>query len=137
MSTKSKQGRSAFHHGWSLLGAAFRALWFVARLAYQGLVLAAEGGFWLLHGVRRLAHLGTRAVKAAKVASAGVVYCPDGHAIPVGKGDRVHACDACGFRYRGSPLLCPNTECEAPIAAYVSCPTPGCGLSVASPFRSH
>ena len=131
----SKRGHSAGHFFFSLLHAAFSLLWFTARLAYRGTVLGAEGIFWAGHGARSLAGLGVHALKAASVASTGVVHCPDGHEIEVGKSRTVHACDSCGFRYRGSPLLCPNPECEAPVASHVNCPT--CALSVPSPFRSH
>jgi hypothetical protein len=135
MSTKKKHSHSAVHHGRSLLSSAWRWSWLLTRLCYRGLVLIAEGVFWGVHGARSLVHLGAHAITAAKAARAGVVHCPDGHPIHVGMGNTVHACDACGFRYRGSPLLCPNPECEAPIAGHVNCPT--CALSVASPFRSH
>jgi hypothetical protein len=135
MSSKKKHGHSAVHQARSLFGSALRLAWFLTRLSYRGLVLVAEGIFWGVHGVRSLVHLGAHSIKTAKVAATGIVHCPDGHAIPIGKGNTVHACDSCGFRYRGSPLLCPNPECEAPIASHVNCPT--CALSVHSPFRSH
>lgn len=119
----------------ALVAAAFRLARFLVVLAYRLAVGAVEGVLWILLGVKSLVGFGVQVGKSAKAAATGVLRCPDGHAILIGRGDTVHACTACGFRYRGSPLACPNPECEAPIAAYVSCPT--CGLSVSSPFRGH
>lgn len=107
----------------------------IARLLYRCLVFAVEAFFWCLHGLSSLFGFGKQAVRSARALATGVVRCPDGHEIPITAGDTVHACTSCGFRYRGSPLLCPSSECEAPVASYVSCPT--CSLSVSSPFRGH
>ncbi len=133
MSSHKKQGHRS--HSKSLIGRIVHGALFIATFAYRALVLGVEGVFWLVHGLWSLGSLGRQAYHAAHVARTGVLRCPDGHVIPVSAGSIVHACSACGFRYRGSPLRCPNSECEAPVASVVSCPT--CSLSVQSGLRGH
>jgi hypothetical protein len=58
----------------------------------------------------------------------GALHCPDGHVIPL---EGVFECSSCGFRYRGSGLVCGNVECRA-HTPYVNC---SCGLSVRNPYR--
>ncbi len=117
-----------------LIKATFKLGRFLLGLAWRLATFTVEAALWLFLGVKSLFGFGRQLSRSARAAATGVVYCPDGHAIPIGTGDVVHSCSSCGFRYRGSPLVCPNPECEAPVAAYVDCPT--CGLSVSSPFRS-
>jgi len=58
----------------------------------------------------------------------GALHCPDGHELPL---EGEFECAACGYRYRGSALLCGNVECRA-ITPYLNC---ACGLSVRNPYR--
>ena len=107
----------------------------LARLLVAILLVAAEGVFWLRHGLREVRLFIRDALAGRRALADGTLRCPRGHTVfPVE--DEMYECASCGFRYEvgegRSIWECPNVECGA-TTPFVHCPT--CWLSVRNPWR--
>ena len=111
----------------------FNLLKAVAMLAVALVLILIEAVFWVLAGIRLLFTVISGLWHARRALGRGEAVCPRGHVFLLA--GQVYECSACGYTYEatGSLLLCPNPECNAPVASFVNCPT--CGLSVRNPFR--
>jgi len=108
----------------------------VVRLSFALLVLAVEVVCWIGYVMRQAVWIAIDAARAWPALRRGSVRCPHGHEIPL-DGGYVYECTSCGFVYHasrhGNATRCPNPECDAPAAPYLTCPE--CNESVRAPFR--